>query len=146
MLLSQGFLLGILTARELNDDLFFVARQERPQNDQLFDNSGANLIARPSVIVGRRILALATTPLLKTFLDHLEGKQADESFAERARRDLERSLGDYAPNVWVTHVEGPNAAGLRAANEEGEWLNATRPSCSLHRGGEPCADLFRCWP
>jgi Trk K+ transport system NAD-binding subunit len=112
----------ILTARELNDDLFFVARQERPQNDQLFDNSGADLIARPSVIVGRRILALATTPLLKTFLDHIEGKQADESFAERARRDLERSLGDYAPNVWVTHVAGPNAAGLRAANEEGVTL------------------------
>ena len=46
----------IMTALELNPDLFVVARQENPQNDELFDASGAHLVARRSLIVARRIL------------------------------------------------------------------------------------------
>lgn len=111
----------LLTAQDLRDELFCVGRQELPQNDELFDASGADLVARPSVIVARRILALATTPLLKTFLDHLE-HSADDAFASRVRRRLERILGGHAPNVWVTAVEGYNAQGLRAAREEGVAL------------------------
>ena len=57
----------IMTALELNPDLFAVGRQEIQQNDELFDSSGADLVARRSLIVARRILAMATTPLLPVF-------------------------------------------------------------------------------
>lgn len=111
----------LLTARDLNDRLFSVARQEDPQNDEIFDLSGADLVARPSLIVARRILALATTPLLKTFLDYLE-KRADEASAAKLRRHLERTLGGHAPNVWLSDLSGDNALALQAAEEEGVQL------------------------
>ncbi len=119
-----------LTALELNDKLFVVARQEHPHNEELFDQlftaCRAHLVARPSLIVARRILALATTPLLKTFLEHLVS--AKDAFAERARGRLERALVDtstqslWAPSVWVTNIEGEDAVGFRAADEEGVTL------------------------
>lgn len=111
----------LLTAKDIKRDLFCVARQEQPQNDEIFDLSGADLVARPSLIVARRILALATTPLLKTFLDYLE-KEADEAFAERARHRLEAVLGGQAPNVWVTCLTGDDAIGLETATTEGVTL------------------------
>lgn len=110
-----------LTALELNDRLFVVTRQEHPHNDELFDSlftsCRAHLAARPSWIVARRILALATTPLLKTFLEHLVS--APDDFAQRTRGKLERCLGGYSPSVWVNRIEGDQANGLAAAQEEG---------------------------
>jgi voltage-gated potassium channel len=106
----------VMTARHLNPDLFVVARQEHQQNEELFEASGADLVARPSLIVARRILALATTPLIKTFLDHLE--RESEDFANRLKRRLERCLGAHAPSVWVTELVGEKAQSLRAAREE----------------------------
>ncbi len=57
----------IMTAVNLNPDLFVVARQEKQHNDKLFDATGADLIARRSLIVARRVLSVATTPRCKSF-------------------------------------------------------------------------------
>ncbi|MEE4175499.1 MAG: NAD-binding protein [Xanthomonadales bacterium] len=110
----------ILTALELNGKLCTIARQEDPKNAALFAASGTQLVAQPNLIVTRRILALATTPLLKAFLDHLE--REDDAFGERVESLLRRRLGGRAPNVWVTELVGPNARGLTAAREEGVEL------------------------
>lgn len=110
----------ILTARELNGKLSTIARQEDPKNAQLFQASGTDLVAQPNLIVTRRILALATTPLLKAFLDHLE--REDDGFGNRVESLLRRRLGGRAPNVWVTELTGANTRGLEAAREEGVEL------------------------
>ncbi|MEM1413196.1 MAG: NAD-binding protein [Pseudomonadota bacterium] len=130
----------LLTAHELNSNLFSVARQEDPQNNEIFERSGAGLIARPSLIVARRILALATTPLLKTFLDFLE-KQADEATATRLKRRLERILGGHAPNVWLNELSGQQARGLRAAEAEGVSLTLDE---LVHNQRSPEAEPLRC--
>ncbi len=112
----------VLTARELNPALFVVARQEETVNDALFDAEklNADLVARPSWIVARRMLALATTPLLKTFLDHLEREKED--FAHRLKHQLEDILGGVAPSVWLTDLTQEPLYSLRAANEENVTL------------------------
>ena len=79
----------VMTAKELNPDLFTVARQENPQNDELFDSSGADLVARRSLIVARRILAMATIPLLPVFIEragewHVGREPADVCLAAAA--------------------------------------------------------------
>lgn len=107
----------IMTALELNPHLFAVARQERQQNDALFDASGAHLVARRSLIVARRILAVATTPLLQTFLQHLVVK--DDRFAERTKARLEAVLHGRAPSLWVIDLQGDLAEGLRHARADG---------------------------
>jgi len=107
----------VMTARELNPSLFVVARQERPQNDPLFESSGADLVARRSLIVARRILAVATTPLLPVFLDHLLSH--DERFARTVMHRLEAVLDGLSPGLWTVDLAGEWANSIRAAALEG---------------------------
>ncbi|NNK33687.1 MAG: potassium transporter TrkA [Xanthomonadales bacterium] len=106
----------IMTALELNPRLFVVARQENPQNDELFDASGADLVARRSLIVARRILAMSTTPLLPVFNDHLIGQ--DEAFAKTVERRLKSTLEGRAPVLWTLELSGRRAESLRSAARE----------------------------
>ncbi|MGK2927105.1 MAG: potassium channel family protein [Lysobacterales bacterium] len=107
----------VMTARELNPDLFVVARQEKPLNDQLFDSSGADLVARRSLIVARRMLTVATTPLLPVFLDHLVNQ--DERFAQTVKHRLESVLDGRSPGLWTVRLSGEWANSIREADREG---------------------------
>jgi len=106
----------IMTSLELNPDLFVVARQENPQNDELFDASGAHLVARRSQLVARRILFVATTPLLSVFIDHLINQ--DEAFAQRVEHHLKKALHGRAPSLWTVNLVGAWSEGLRSAERE----------------------------
>lgn len=101
----------IMTARNLNSRLFFIARQERRQNDALFDSSAADLVALRSRIVARQILSFVTTPLLQSFLQHLV--RSDEAFAKRTAARLKDVLDKRAPNIWVIELKGEMAKNLR---------------------------------
>jgi len=107
----------IMTARDLNPGLSVVARQERNENDLLFNASKANVVARRSVIIARRVLLVATTPLLESFLQHLI--RQDESFAQRLTARLQSILNGKAPAIWTVHLEGRLATGLAEAKLEG---------------------------
>jgi len=106
----------VMTARELNPRLFVVARQENPQNDELFDASGADLVARRSLILARRILMLATTPLLPVFMDHMV--HHDEAFANTVKHRLSTVLEGRSPGLWTMHLTGVWAQSLREAQRE----------------------------
>lgn len=101
----------IMTARNLNPRLFFIARQERRQHNELFKSSGADLVARRSRIVARQMLSFVTTPLLQSFLQHLI--RTDDSFAERTAARLKDVLDNRAPNIWVFELKGEIARNLR---------------------------------
>jgi len=103
----------VMTAREMNPDLFVVARQENPQNEELFQTSGADLVARRSLIVARRILAVATTPLLTVFLEHLVHQ--DETFAMSVKRRLKAILDGRSPSLWAVELTGVWAQSIREA-------------------------------
>jgi len=110
----------ILTALDLNRNLFVVGRQENQENDELFDVSGAHLVARRSLIVARRILAVATTPLLQTFLQHVVASPSE--FAERTAGRLKDVLDGRSPSLWAVDLRGNLAYGLRYAREDGVRL------------------------
>ena len=103
----------VMTALELNPDLFVAARQENPQNDELFDASGAHLVARRSLIVARRILFMATTPLLSVFIDHLIHHQ-DDTFASKVEKRLKHALKGRAPSLWTVNLIGAWSESRRA--------------------------------
>ena len=132
----------IMTARNLNPDLFCIARQERRQHDALFDSSDADLVARRSLIVARKILSVVTTPLLQSFLQHLI--RTDESFAERTAAKLKDVLKNRAPNIWVSELKGEIAKSLRfvRANSNGATLeHIMRNSRSEENELLPCVCL-----
>ena len=107
----------VMTALELKPDLFVIARQESPRHDDLFDASRAHLVARRSQIVARRILAVATTPLLPVFNDHMVHQE--ESFARSVEKQLEDVLDGFSPGLWTVDITGSCAESLRAARREG---------------------------
>jgi Trk K+ transport system NAD-binding subunit len=101
----------IMTARHLNPRLFFIARQERRQHNELFDSSGADLVARRSLIVARKILSVVTTPLLQSFMQHLI--RTDDDFAKRTANKLKKVLKNRAPSIWAFELKGEVARNLR---------------------------------
>jgi len=107
----------VMTAKNLNPHLFVVARQERKENDDLFDASGADLVARRSLIVARRILLMATTPLLPVFLQHLLSQ--GEDFAQRVAARLQSILRGRAPAIWTAHLVTDMAKGIEEARQIG---------------------------
>lgn len=107
----------LMTAHELNPDLFLVARQERKENDELFAASPAHVVAKRSMIVARHVLSLCTTPLLQTFLQHMV--QDDEEFAQHVAARLRSTLQGYAPSIWTQELSGPLAVGLANAKTRG---------------------------
>ena len=132
----------IMTARNLNPDLFFIARQERRQHNALFDSSGTGLDARRSLIVARRILSVVSTPLLQSFMQHLI--RSDESFAVLTAAKLKKVLKNRSPNIWVSELKGEIARSLRfvRANSSGATLeHIMRNSRSEENELLPCVCL-----
>ena len=111
----------IMTARHLNPRLFFIARQERRQHNELFASSGADLVARRSLIVARKIISVVTTPLLQSFMQHLI--RTDDSFAERTAARLKDVLENRAPSIWVYELKGEIARNLRFVRAQTSGVN-----------------------
>ena len=132
----------LMTARQLNPRLFIIARQERRQHNELFDSSGADLVARRSLIVARRILSVVTTPLLHSFLDHLI--RSNDEFAERTAARLQGVLQNRAPNIWVMELQDEIADSLRFALQKTSRVqleHITRSSRSEDKEPLPCVCL-----
>lgn len=132
----------IMTARHLNPNLFFIARQERRQYDELFESSGADLVARRSLIVARKIISFVTTPLLQSFMQHLI--RSDDSFAERTAARLKDVLENRSPSIWVFELRGEIARNLRFVRAQTSGVNLEhicRNSRSEENEKLPCVCL-----
>ena len=115
----------------------------------MFEAAESDLIARRSLIVARRILAIVTTPLLDPFLQHMT--QQNEQWVQALLRRLRLVLHNWAPNLWVTDLSGQSAQGLQICTEHdvritvGHLLRNTRSEDSeqlacicllIERGGQ----------
>jgi Trk K+ transport system NAD-binding subunit len=106
----------IMAARELNPNLFKVARQNEHQNDPLFCAADLDLLMQRSNVIAHKIFALLTTPLLTEFLDL--AKQQGNDWANQLVSRLGGLIGDEAPETWgltINPAETPAIyAGLHA--------------------------------
>ncbi len=107
----------VMTAAQLNPDLFMVARQNKRDNDDIFQAALLDLVMQRSEIIARDILALLTTPLLDRFL-RLILEQCNEWANEQVSR-LSAVTGDMVPDVWSFHVDEEDAPALMLALERG---------------------------
>lgn len=58
-----------LAAKQLNRDIFIVARAEREESESKLRKAGADRVLTPTVIGGRRMASLALKPLVSEYLD-----------------------------------------------------------------------------
>ena len=127
----------IMTARHLNPNLFFIARQELRQHDELFESADTDLLAQRSLIVARRILSVVSTPLLLSFMRHLIS--SNEDFAKRVKAKLEDVLKDRAPHIWVLELKGEIARNFRYVRKLSR--DVTLKDISMHSRSEDNAKL-----
>lgn len=100
----------IMTARELNPELFIVARHNRQTNKKLFEATHANIIMQPSEIIARKIRSLLVSPLMIAFLS--KARKQDITWANVAISRLTGALGESIPHIWTLQVDEKEARAL----------------------------------
>ncbi|TNF38735.1 MAG: potassium channel protein [Gammaproteobacteria bacterium] len=100
----------IMTAREINPDLFIVARQNKQSNERLFKATRANITMQPSEIIARKIRTLLTAPLMIAFLN--KAQTQDPEWANIAVSRLSGIVGDNRPNIWTVNITDTEARAL----------------------------------
>lgn len=98
----------LLTAQELNPDLFTVARQNRSRNDTIFTAVEPDLIMQRSSVIAHKIFALIRTPLIGDFI--AEASQRDNDWANLMVSRIAGIASDRVPGVWEVAIT-PERAG-----------------------------------
>lgn len=106
----------IMTAHELNQNLFLVARQTDSNNSEIFNAAGLDLTMQRSRAIAQRILALIRTPLLTDFL-RLARHQNNE-WAKRLLEHLWPLVGNVTPDLWVVEISESGAPAVVEALQE----------------------------
>lgn len=100
----------VMTAQELNPDLFVVIRQNRSFNRALFQAIRADIVMEPSDIVAQEVRVLLTFPLLMTFLDAVVGQ--DNAWANQVASRLIGMAGEMLPEVWCVTIDATHATAV----------------------------------
>jgi len=100
----------IMTAREINPELFIVARHNKKNNEKLYEATNANIIMQPSEIIARKIRSLLVSPLMIAFLN--KARNQDPAWANITISRIVGVLGESLPNIWTLHVNGEEARAL----------------------------------
>lgn len=131
-----------ITARELNPQLFSVARQNRRDNNEIFAAANLDLVMQRSEIIARDILALLTTPLLNEFLQ-LSRQQSNE-WANQMVSRLSAFTNDLVPDVWMVTIAPDESPAVTAAlyEEHGVYIETLQHDPRDRNQRLPCLALL----
>jgi voltage-gated potassium channel len=108
----------VVTARELNDNLFTIVRQNLQSSSALFTAFGADITMVSSEIVANECLAVIKTPRLADFLEFARGQ--NENWADRVLERLTSAVGTLVPEIWTVRLSlEETPAPLCAMEEDG---------------------------
>lgn len=100
----------IMTARELNPNIFVVIRQNKAAHQIIFEAAKADIVMQASEIIANHIRVLLTTPLLINFL-RLAKHQSDD-WNRIFINKLKKILMDSSPTIWQTTIEPETTPAL----------------------------------
>jgi voltage-gated potassium channel len=92
----------IMTARQLNSDLFVILRQNSKYNDPVIHAVGADMVMLPSDIIANRIRVLLGAPLQHMFVK-LAMYQEDVWACELISQ-ISALVSNHAPEVWEVTI------------------------------------------
>lgn len=93
----------VMTAREINPDLFVVVRQNRSMNQAIIDAVGADMVMHPSAIIAERIRILLATPMLYRFSDR--AMRQDDAWACQLVSRIAAVVQQAVPEVVELHID-----------------------------------------
>ena len=100
----------LMTAHELNPNLFRIAHQNEDKNRPIFDAAKLDLVMQRGNLISDKIFALIRTPLLGDFL-RIVGRFKKERANELASRMI-AVMGDDYPELWQLSVSQEEAPAL----------------------------------
>ncbi|MEF8793307.1 potassium channel family protein [Thiohalorhabdus sp.] len=109
----------ILTARELNPNLFTVARQSLGRNQAIFEAADLDLVLDAGTVLTREVLGLITTPLMERFLQLTLSQ--DDAWANVLVSRITALVGDELPHTWSLPL------GVKSAPAIIDYLQAGHP-------------------
>jgi Trk K+ transport system NAD-binding subunit len=110
----------VVTARELNPELFLVVRQNHSSNRTIIDAVNADMVMHPSKIIADKIRELLSTPMLDEFCD-LASQQENEWACEVVSR-ISALVGGHAPRLEQITINARRAPAVHAMLEQGESI------------------------
>ena len=113
----------VMTARELNDDLFFVVRQNQRQNFEIIEAVDADMVMHPSAVIADKIRVLLATPMLYEFMS-LALYESDDWACELASR-VSALVGDEVPVIHEWQIDEGEAGVLQHYLKEGGHFTVT---------------------
>jgi len=122
-----------LTARELNPNIFIVARSNREESEEKLIKAGADRVITPTAIGGRRMAALLTRPLVCDYLDIVCHGEELEFRLEEITIDNNSSLA----NTTLEKANIRNKTGtlvLAVKNDGGEMNTNPSPLTEIKAG------------
>jgi voltage-gated potassium channel len=132
----------IMTALDMNENLFTVARQNQRSNDAIFQAANINLLMQPSMIIGRRIIDLLTNPLLGDFLRL--ARSQNESWANILVSRVAGILTDAPPETWTLNISPRQTPALMEAFDKALGVTVRDLTIDPRGTGEalPCVPLY----
>jgi Trk K+ transport system NAD-binding subunit len=110
----------VMTARELNPELFMVARQNRRPNEPIFAAAGLDLVMQRPSIIAHKIFALIRTPLLADFLQLTRGMSND--WANEVASRISAVTQDRGPHIWAVRLNAQDAPAVWQALMDGKTV------------------------
>ena len=107
----------VMTAREINDRVFVVVRQNHRDNHDIIAAVDADMVMHPSAIIAEKIRVLLATPMLYEFMS-LALYQEDSWACELVSR-VTALVGDEVPHVREWQLDDREAGALCEYLEQG---------------------------
>ncbi|MFN8169618.1 MAG: NAD-binding protein [Candidatus Nanopelagicales bacterium] len=100
----------VRAARRANPSLYIVARQNRPENAELFEAMSIDLLLVPTTVVAQEALAHIGAPMLWQFLEHAshQGQQWASDLVDR----LVDRCGRGSPELWQFAMTAEDAPAV----------------------------------
>ena len=98
----------VMTARELNPNLFVIIRHNRNANRPLFEAFHADMVMQPSEIIAREVRILLTLPMLSAFFK--QAAQQDNDWSNQVASRIIGVIGENVPDVWTVAIESETAS------------------------------------
>ncbi len=138
----------VVTARDLNPDLFIVLRQNHSDNERIIDAVHADMVMHPSRIIADKIRVLLGTPMLHRFIAMAYHKENDWACELVSR--ISALVGRCVPELEEVSIDDYHAGAVTDALGQGEhirigellhdsWRRDRQIRCivlMLQRGGE----------
>lgn len=108
----------VVTARQMNPNLFIILRQNHSDNNSIIDAVKADMVMHPSKIIADKIRVLLANPMLYHFFSLASFK--DNAWACEVTSRISALVGRYTPQLTEISINESEASAVIEALTQGE--------------------------